>query len=151
MKADHAVRSYQAATAARCFRQAATVIINAELVTTPRREPLMVIPFVVNATFACELYLKALAYRSNVALTGHSLLDLLAALPHGERQHLNQAWANLNKHGITRSAESMELVAREMSACFVDWRYSYEKEAVTAPQISAIFDLLNALDAAYWN
>ncbi|MDH4464315.1 MAG: hypothetical protein QE290_09800 [Acidovorax sp.] len=110
----------------------------------------MTIPFVVNATFACELYLKALAYRSNVNLTGHSLMSLLAALPQGERQHLNQAWENLKKQGISRSAVSMEVVVREMSDCFVDWRYSYDKERVTAPETPAIYDLLDALDAAYW-
>lgn len=148
MIAEHTGRSYRAATAARCFRQTATLISNANC-TTPKLDPLMAIPFVVNASFACELYLKALAYRSNVGMTGHSLLDLLAALPQEERHKLNQAWTSLNKQGITRSVASMELVVREMSACFVDWRYSYDKERVTAPETSAIFDLLDALNAAF--
>lgn len=149
MEVNNTSRSNNAANAARCFRQAATLISNTELLSLPKREPLMVIPFVVNASFACELYLKALAYRSDVGLTGHSLSKLLANLPQGERQNLDRAWASLNNQ-VIHSVASMELVIHALSNCFESWRYSYEKERVTAPDSSSIFDLLEALDIAYW-
>jgi hypothetical protein len=69
------------------FRQAAAFattsayLYTRDMQVTGPATPLSVVPFVVNATFALELYLKALALLHGVHLRGHDLLSLFDDLP----------------------------------------------------------------------
>ena len=118
------------------------------LAEAPRTEPLMVVPFVVNASFACELFLKAIAHRGGVRLSGHKLATLLQDLPEPERQRLDQAWVDLSRDAASECEANLDTVIGELSNSFVEWRYTHEKERVSAPQTHAILLLLKVLDQA---
>ena len=87
-------------------------------------------PAIVNAAFACELYLKALIAKTQGSqATGHSLSDLFERLTAEERTALRKEYA-------ARSQYSMEIdeVLRIHSKSFADWRYAFEngKENIEA-------------------
>lgn len=132
-------------TIASCFFQAATRIHEADLRASPRREPMMIVPFVVNASFACELFLKTLAQLEGVRLRGHTLNELFAALPMQVRKQLYHAWITADRRESLDDSETLEAVLNGLSNSFVEWRYTHEKERVTAPSSASIFHLLRVL------
>jgi hypothetical protein len=148
MQTEDIGRYQRARTIAQCFSQTAMLINETCLKESPRREPLLVVPFVVNASFACELYLKALAHRGGVRLEGHQLAKLLVSLPTNERHSLARAWAAVARGGECKIAETLESVIRELSNSFVEWRYTHEKERVSAASSASILHLLRVLDDA---
>ena len=139
---------FRTRTIAQCFVETATLLYNTSLKESPRRQPLLIVPFVVNASFACELFLKALAHRGGVSLRGHNLPELLAALPVQERQRLDEAWtaaANLISNEVP---EILESVVNKLSNSFVDWRYSHEKDRLSTASCSSILLLLEVFESA---
>jgi hypothetical protein len=139
---------FRTRTVAQCFVETATLLYNTSLKEAPRRQPLLIVPFVVNASFACELFLKTLAHRGGVSLRGHNLSELLAALPVQERQRLDSAWTAASDLISKEVPETIESVVNELSTSFVDWRYSHEKERVSTASSSSILLLLEVLETA---
>lgn len=139
---------FRTRTIAQCFAETATLLYNTSLKEPPRRQPLLIVPFVVNASFACELFLKALAHRGGVSLRGHNLSELLAALPVQERKRLDEAWTAATNLVSKEVHETLESVVNELSNSFVDWRYSHEKERVSTVSSSSILLLLDVFDNA---
>lgn len=137
-------------TIAQCFAETASLLYYTTL-KEPRRQPLMIVPFVVNASFACELFLKALAHRGGASLKGHNLTKLLSALPVQERQRLELAWSVIADVTDNEAAESLESVFNQLSDSFVAWRYSHEKERVSTASSPSILLLLEVLDSASQN
>jgi HEPN domain-containing protein len=94
------------------------------------------VPFVVNAAFALELYLKTLGHLFGRALRGHDLLGLFDALPPEGHEVLRQ---NLSKAkwqcGIT-NMEGFRNVLSDLRSAFIEWRYLHEKDR--ASEISFI-------------
>lgn len=81
-------------------------------------------PFVVNISFACELYIKAIMIK-NSSLSeferGHNLLDLYQALEAKDQAAL--------EHEFTArySAKKLKDLLDENKTVFIDWRYALEK------------------------
>ncbi len=135
-------------TIAQCFAETAILLFNTVLKEPSRRQPLLIVPFVVNASFACELFLKSLAHRGGVSLHGHNLATLLGELPFQERRCLEAAWTAVDRRVNKERVETLESVLNELSNSFVEWRYSHEKERVAAGSSASILLLLEALDSA---
>jgi hypothetical protein len=133
---------------AQCFAQTAALLYAKCLNETPRQEPLLIVPFVVNASFACELFLKALAYRGQVCLKGHQLSTLFATLPNQERERLEQAWTAVAQRVECEPGLTLASAISELSNSFVEWRYTHEKERVSTASSAAIHLLLEVLEAA---
>lgn len=146
MLTDHIGNYSRARTIAQCFAQTATLLYNTTLKERPRQNPLLIVPFVVNASFACELFLKALGHLGGVSLQGHSLSKLLAAIPVKERQRLDEAWTAVAYDVNSDVDENLVSVVNDLSNSFVEWRYSHEKERVSTASSSAILLLLEVLD-----
>ncbi|MDE6947773.1 MAG: hypothetical protein K2P14_11370 [Anaeroplasmataceae bacterium] len=81
------------------------------------------IPAIVNASFACELYLKAILKES---LKEHQLKVLYEKLPKSQQERIkNQMDEKLKDLPIYNSfEESLD----KASISFVEWRYIYETE-----------------------
>jgi hypothetical protein len=75
------------------FATTASYLYKRDLATKPWNG-MSVAPFVVNAAFALELYLKTLSILQGNELRGHDLLELFDALPHGAHKALS---ANFGK------------------------------------------------------
>lgn len=81
------------------------------------------LPAIVNATFACELYLKVL---NSVAADAperkvHKLTELFSSLPEDCKNRLREAFCK-EVHGRVSLDETLEI----HSNAFVEWRYPYE-------------------------
>lgn len=83
------------------------------------------LPAIVNATFACELYLKAL---NSVAAdapgkNGHKLTNLFSSLPEECKNRLREAFCK-EVHGRVSLDDTLEI----HSNAFSEWRYAYEPQ-----------------------
>jgi hypothetical protein len=83
----------------------------------------MFVPFVVNAAFGVELFLKALSAKHGLVQRGHELLKLHDSLP-------SSALASISKAAAARLNESEDIGSTEfrrnlepMDKMFVEWRY----------------------------
>jgi len=100
-----------------------------ELVSRGPNKPLVAAPFVVNAAFSVELYLKTLSViASGESPREHKLLDLYDALPDPRRAELCADTLRLAaEHGEGPQVQFRELIAM-LNESFVRWRYVYEQE-----------------------
>lgn len=86
-------------------------------------------PFVVNAAFALELYIKALGLLYGAVLHGHDLLKLFDALPSDSRDALQQNFGKVQwQCGIADMVGFRKVVADHRNA-FIEWRYLHEGRA----------------------
>jgi hypothetical protein len=132
---------WRARTIALCFAETAAMLYHTALKEPDRRQPLMLVPFVVNASFACELFLKALAHRGGLELQGHNLSKLLTNLPVQERLLVDLAWSAVAHIENNQAVEPLESVVKQLSNSFVEWRYSHEKERVSTASSPSILML----------
>jgi hypothetical protein len=99
----------------------------AELMTRSSEKPLVAAPFVVNAAFSVEIFLKTL----HVIDRGghgreHKLLELYDALPDFRRSELCADAVRLAaQHGEGPQVQFRELLGM-LNDAFVQWRYVYE-------------------------
>ncbi len=107
-----------------------------------------IVPFVVNATFAIELYIKALAKKYNVTLRGHELLKLYKKLPQEALKEIEQV--------ISKCADDRKIVQpnfvkylNELNTAFVDWRYIFEKSKSGLIQIEPTIFVMQVLHEAF--
>ena len=81
MQEDHVRRCNAARHVATAFANTAALLYERDLKQMPPKRPRHVVPFVVNASFAVELFLKALSHRHGVFLRGHQLPKRYDRLP----------------------------------------------------------------------
>jgi hypothetical protein len=85
-------------------------------------------PFVVNAAFGIELYLKALAQKHGLSLRGHELVKLHKALPQKALLEIESVTPRCAENrGLTGKADFVAYL-KDLNNTFVDWRYCYELE-----------------------
>ena len=109
------------------FATTASYLYQRDLTVVPRNG-MSVAPFVVNATFALELYLKTLGLLHDNELRGHDLLSLFDALPSVAHQTLLSNFAkSTSQCGITEMVAFRKEIERLRSA-FLEWRYLHETQ-----------------------
>jgi hypothetical protein len=110
------------------FATASSYLYNRDLATVPTKNGMSAVPFVVNAAFALELYLKTMGHLFGSAQRGHDLLELFDALPPEGHEVLRQ---NLPKAkwqcGIT-NMEGFRKVLSDLRNAFIEWRYLHETD-----------------------
>ncbi|WP_338617726.1 hypothetical protein [Achromobacter sp. E1] len=87
-----------------------------------RKDRTPIAPFVVNASLALELYLKALAEANGTRISKvHDLDKLYNALPEAAREKLDRR--------VSERAPEVDLppMFLMMRRAFVEWRYTYER------------------------
>lgn len=113
------------------FAYAANAVYEQYLNTTPARNGLAAVPFVVNSAFSIELYLKTLHEIAGTPQRGHRLLTLFDALPADVRAELEAAAiANAPAYLGPRHAErsfSLRDFVTDLDNSFVEWRYWHEQ------------------------
>ncbi|SDI25340.1 HEPN domain-containing protein [Pseudomonas benzenivorans] len=129
------------------FANTSAYLYERDLRCSPRNG-VSLVPFVVNAAFSIELYLKALSQKHGVALRGHELIKLYEALPskaHIEIQTVTPRCADNRTLG-----EPPELLAylKDLNNAFIEWRYSYELERTGAVHIEPTIFVMEVLHEA---
>ena len=123
------------------FATTAAYLHNRDLKSFPRN-PLSIAPFVVNSTFAIELYLKALARCYEVELRGHDLLSLYDSLPAEAAALIERRISTPQSRGhFFSSASQLRDALAKVANAFVEWRYLHEKESAGPIELGAQIEI----------
>jgi len=108
-------------------------------------------PFIVNASFAVELFLKSLHQKLETksyktVANKHNLKELYFALP-GKVQKSIETSVKVCLKASNRSEDSLDLKIRikELANTFIDWRYMHEKDGLKVRSFQDFIILMNAL------
>jgi hypothetical protein len=129
------------------FANSSALLFERDLRRSPRKV-VSVVPFVVNAAFSIELYLKALAQKHGVSLRGHELIKLNAALPDNA---LSEVQAVMQRCAANRAlGEEPNFLAylKSLNSTYIDWRYSYELEKTGPVHIEPTIFVMEVLHEA---
>jgi hypothetical protein len=126
------------------FATTASYLYKKDLAAWPRN-PMSVVPFVVNSAFALELYLKTLSLLYGKEQRGHDLLELFDELPADATDALRR---NFDKTtfscGITETAAFRAEIERVRHA-FVEWRYLHERNRAGEIRFPELIFVMNVL------
>lgn len=131
------------------FATASNYLYDKDLRQSPRNGA-STAPFVVNAAFSIELYLKALALKHGVALRGHVLSKLYNELPieaKAEIQEMTLRCAVDSELGLGETPDFFAYLS-ELDNTFIEWRYSFEKERTGVVQIQPTIFVMGVLHEA---
>jgi hypothetical protein len=109
------------------FATTAADIHKRDFTSTPARTGLTIAPFVVNAAFAVELYLKTIGVVRDQALRGHDLLTLFDALGADAKASIGDHFSKCKHQCGIDSIEGFRVALDELRNAFVEWRYLYEQ------------------------
>jgi len=90
-------------------------------------KPQVLPPFVVNAAFAVEMYLKCLHQAHDQPKRGHGLIDLFEALPPPVKERLGACATTLAGQYGVKGEQPFGSHLEHLDAAFVKWRYIYEE------------------------
>jgi hypothetical protein len=121
---------------ASAFGMNAAHLFNTGLIGAPPLNPANLVPFVVNAAFAIELYLKTLGSLYDLKMHGHDLLDLLEELPAEAKELLRREIAMAPPSEGIKDLSGFRSEIERLRSVFVDWRYLYERR--TAPEVRIV-------------
>ena len=110
------------------FANTAAFLYERDLKTMPPSRSFSIVPFVVNATFAMELFLKALHEKYGSAKRGHKLLVLYDQLPEEAVHQIRSASAKIAVEAQPPTYQDPRQVLVTLNSAFEDWRYLYEKD-----------------------
>jgi hypothetical protein len=110
---------------ANSFAKVANAIYDNDLKKSPYNGH-SICPFVVNATFSIELYLKAIHDFYGRKIRGHHLANLYSKLPNnGKLHYLNAAKDIRSKYELAKDTDISSCL-ESLSYTFENWRYIYE-------------------------
>jgi len=137
------------------FSTVAAKIYASDLAGPAPRDGMVAVPFVVNAVFALELYLKAVSKLHDTSLRGHDLVDLFDKLPSSATNEIaaqlaSAATSSRWKCGIATLDQFRESLS-EMRNAFAEWRYLHEKDpegsSVSIPPLIFAMETLHSVCA----
>jgi hypothetical protein len=129
------------------FANTSAYLYERDLRRSPRKGMSMV-PFVVNAAFAIELYLKALAQKHGISLRGHELLKLHKELPALALAEIEAVVPRCAGNRALDEAPNFVSYLSELNNAFVEWRYSYELERTGEVNIEPTIFVMEVLHEA---
>ena len=129
------------------FANTSAYLYERDLRRSPRKG-VSVIPFVVNAAFGIELYLKALAQKHGTALRGHELTKLYEALPSIAFSEIDAVTPQCAANRALGEAPNFPAYIDRLNSAFVDWRYSYELEKTGPVHIEPTIFVMEVLHYA---
>ncbi len=105
------------------------------------------IPFIVNKSFACEIYLKIILLENNIdfkdlkGINGHKIFKLYS------KTNIDFK-SNLHHEMCLKKFTNIEDKIENISEAFINWRYIYEKyEKIEPLDFMFLDELCNYLDA----
>ncbi|MET4240712.1 hypothetical protein [Bradyrhizobium sp. RT10b] len=117
---------------ANSFAEASADIFEKHIMKQPPNGAAMS-PFVVNTTFAIELFIKTLAMQHGKKLHGHEIKKLFRKLPGPGKDQIDRQLARLagtsKWAGGVKTMHDLQKVLEEIDTAFVDWRYLHENTA----------------------
>ncbi len=113
------------------FSTTSAYLYQRDLTTVPANG-MSAVPFVVNAVFALELYIKTLAKLHAATLRGHDLAELFDELPADaidtlQKELTTAATSSRFACGIA-DIRALKTALEGMKNAFIEWRYLHEKD-----------------------
>jgi hypothetical protein len=133
---------------AQSFANTSAYLYEKDLKSLPRN-PQSITPFVVNAAFSAEMYLKCLQEIHGQVTESHVLTALFKSLPNKVKDKINKTSKKFeNQYQIAQGILFKEHL-KNINNAFVNWRYIYEKnnEHVSIPQIIFVLQVLHEVSA----
>lgn len=126
------------------FANASNHIYEKDLKTLPRN-PQGIAPFVVNAAFSAEMYLKCLLEISGKNVHSHTLTTLFKALPNKLKDKINKKKKQLEAEYDVEGDVLFKEHLKNINNAFVNWRYVHEtnNEYVHIPTTIFILHVLH--------
>ena len=108
------------------FATTASYLFKKDLAGWPRN-PMSVVPFVVNSAFALEPYLKTLSLLYGKEQRGHDLLELFDELPADATEALRQEISKAPPTAAGKDLVAFRAEIERVRHAFVEWRYLHER------------------------
>jgi hypothetical protein len=126
------------------FATTSAYLYKNDLSSAPRNQ-FSIVPFIVNAAFGIELYLKTLGHIHGVRLHGHELLKLYDSLPLVARDAVDaMVPACAAQRGLSLPLSVRDCIF-ELNNAFVEWRYVYEKNTSSTVRIPEMIFVMQCL------
>ena len=106
-------------------------------------------PFIVNATFSIEVYLKSINMLFGQKITGHALVSLFNKLPDEAKTAINEKTIELEKQYNFPEQIQFETELENINKAFEQWRYIYEKSDMQFIHTTSVIFLMNVLHDTY--
>lgn len=129
------------------FANTSAYLYERDLRKSPRKS-FTASPFVVNAAFSIELYLKALAQKHGLTLRGHELMKLYVALPSKANAEINRVIPQCAANRALGEPPNFVGYLQNLNNAFVQWRYSYELEKTGTVHIEPTIFVMEVLHQA---
>jgi len=126
------------------FANTSAYLYERDLRATPRKGT-NIAPFIVNAAFSIELYLKALAQKHGVSLHGHELVTLYEALPNNALHEIQSVLTRCAAKRSLGEEPNFPAYIAGLNRAFIDWRYCYEKQKLGSIGIEPIIFVMEVL------
>ena len=130
------------------FANTAAFLYERDLKTMPPSRAFSIVPFVVNSTFAIELFLKALHEKYGAARRGHKLLTLYDQLPPEAVAQIQAASAKIAASTQPPTYYDPRQVLTTLNSAFEDWRYMYEKDRLGPIYMQPTINVIKVLHQA---
>lgn len=88
-------------------------------------------PFVVNATFSIEIYLKTIHHAYGHKVRGHNLENIFKSLPKEAKKIVTDSAIDVRPRYILETGVNIESSLQSLSKSFEQWRYLYEHNKLT--------------------
>ena len=132
---------------ANSFAETANLLYRKNLKTSPFKGSAAA-PFVVNAAFSVEIYLKTIHDAHGKDVTGHDLEELYEKL-NQETKNIVLSAAEDIKDRYDVGVDSIEKCLSSLSRAFVEWRYLYEHQKLSTEIQSIRYTMHTAFEATY--
>ncbi|MBW2940304.1 hypothetical protein [Zhongshania aquimaris] len=129
---------------AQSFANASAHIYEKDLKSLPRN-PQGITPFVVNAAFSAEMYLKSLQEIHGEVTESHVLTALFKSLPNKVKDRINKTCKSFESQYEVEKGVLFKDHLKSINHAFVNWRYIYEKstEYVNIQQTIFVLQVLH--------
>lgn len=132
---------------ANAFAKVANNIYSNDLKKSPYKVS-SVCPFIVNAAFSIELYLKAIHDFYGNKIRGHHLANLYKKIPeNGKSYFLNAATDLRNRYELPQGTD-ITTCLESLSYAFENWRYIYEHDDIETELQSIHYNLHVSFEAS---
>ncbi len=131
---------------ANSFAEVANTIYSNHLRKSPYKGS-STVPFVVNAAFSIELYLKTINNTYGNKIKGHNPAKLYANIPKAGKEIFITASSDVRPGYQLENGVNIHTCIESLSSAFEDWRYLYEKNRISVEIQSIRYTMNVAFEA----
>ncbi len=134
---------------ANSFAATAKDLYERDLRTTPIKSMWSITPFIVNAAFGAEMYLKTMHKIGEKDVRGHDLLDLYNSLLDEQKAIIQRSAQDIRRNYKLEDGVDIVSCISDLRQAFVEWRYFYQSENLKGTEFQSVRFTMHVLHEAY--